>query len=148
MIFDKFKYADCDGCLPCTLGVIGNIEKHRGEFQEKGNKQVEILARLTGLKRNVFSVELELDDTTGKVVALLYFIKESKKYYGASRSLTLVEGFYYNIFGVLRFSEQLVSIAISKIDWVNSRLIINEFLSRAILNMIKIKGAEANENEE
>lgn len=132
----KSKNSFNEGCFPCTIHQLIKL-KNDGTFNGKLIKQVELNARFLEQRKNSFTLECTFEDITGRIVGVFYYLKESDKYYGITDKTELKLNKYYSIFGILRIVDEDVVVIVNKIEIIEERLKIEEFLTRVMVCLIK-----------
>lgn len=109
--------------------------KRRCSFNGEIVKNFEICGKIVSICKGPFSADVFVEDFTGVIKVITYFIENKQSYYGLSENIR--ENSYVKVYCITRIEEKSVSLIVKMVKVVENRTEINEFFTEVLIWCLK-----------
>ena len=125
--------------MPCTLRILKNLD-HTSDDASIFNRPVEtveIVARAINYREAALRYEIDLQDHTATHTVSI-FKKQGEATSKILRDFSYKENGYVRVVGNLRKNQDQMTLAITRVENIESRIAVDEHYSRLILAMTRL----------
>lgn len=112
-----------------------SISKFQGSFNGETVKNIEICGKIVQIDKGRFHAELLIQDFTGTIKVITYFIADKQIYYGLTENVQ--ENCYVRVFCVVRIEERSTSLIVKLAKLIENRTELNDFFSESLIFSLK-----------